>query len=227
MKPFLILLGLYVLSLSAAAAEMTEIRYLDQDPDQPAYTSRVLVLGERMRMDYGRDDEDFILFDRRAGMVWLVAHDERRLTGIPAQPMKKVVEMVAWPEGWKLAQERQSSGVNALFQVRLNGQQCVEYKNAPILKDETRMLRDFRRALAANQANAWNGTPEALRQPCSLVLDVRQAGLEYQQGLPLAIRYWDGRSRVYQSHASRAAQPALFELPASYQHFVLGGPAGR
>jgi len=227
MKSFLKMLGLYAVSLSAAAAEMTEIRYLDQEPEQSAYTSRVLVLGERLRMDYGRDDENFILFDRRAGMVWLVAHDERRLTGIPAQPMKKVVETAAWPKGWTLSQERQASGANTLFQVRLNDQLCVEFKNAPILKGETRMLRDFRRALAGNQANAWNGTPESLRQPCSLVLDVRQAGLEYQQGLPLAIRYWDGRSRAYQSHASRAAQPALFELPATYQRFVSGDPAGR
>jgi uncharacterized protein YeaC (DUF1315 family) len=227
MKSFLKMLLLYALSLSAAAADMTEIRYLDQEPEQPAYTSRILVLGERLRMDYGRDEEDFILFDRRAGMVWLVAHGERRLTGIPAQPMKKVVEMAAWPQGWKLSQERQASGADALFQVRLNDQLCVEFKNSPILKNEARLLRDFRRALAGNQADAWNGTPEALRQPCTLVLDVRQAGLEYQQGLPLAIRYWDGRSRVYQSHASRKAQPALFELPEAYPRFVMGAAAGR
>jgi hypothetical protein len=218
---------LFALSLSAAAAEMTEIRYLDQEPEQPVYTSRILVLGERLRMDYGRDEEDFILFDRRAGMVWLVAHGERRLTGIAALPMKKVAQAVVWPQGWKLSQERQASGADALFQVRLNDQLCVEFKNAPILKNEARLLRDFRRALAGNQADSWNGTPEALRQPCTLVLDVRQAGVEYQQGLPLAIRYWDGRSRVYQNHASRPAQPALFELPAAYQRFVLGAPAGK
>ena len=223
----LALIVLFALSLNAAAAEMTEIRYLDQEPEQPAYTSRILVLGERLRMDYGRDEEDFILFDRRAGMVWLVAHGERRLTGIAALPMKKVTQAAAWPPGWKLSQERQASGADALFQVRLNDQLCVEFKNAPILKNEARLLRDFRRALAGNQADAWNGTPEALRQPCTLVLDVRQAGVEYQQGLPLAVRYWDGRSRVYQSHASRPAQAALFELPAAYQRFVLGAPAGK
>jgi len=220
------LLGLCALSLSAVAADMTEIRYLDQERDQTAYTSRVLVLGERLRMDYGHDEEDFILYDRRARMVWLVAHGERRLTGIPARPMKTVAKTAAWPQGWRLAQERQVSDANALFQVRLNDQLCVEFKSAPILKAETRLLRDFRRALAGNQADAWNGTPEALRQPCTLVVDVRQAGMEYQQGLPLAIRYWDGRSRVYQSHATRTAQAALFELPTAYQRFVLGAQAG-
>jgi hypothetical protein len=222
-----VLLLLCALGVNAMAAEMTEIRYLDQEPEQPAYTSRILVLGDRLRMDYGRDEDDFILYDFRAGMVWLVAHGERRVTGIPAQPMKQVVKTAAWPQGWKLSQERQASAGDTLFQVRLNDQLCVEYKTAPILKAEARLLRDFRRALAGNQATSWNNTPEALRQPCSLVLDVRQAGLEYQLGLPLAIRYWDGRSRVYQSHATRTEQPALFELPATYQRFVLGAPGRK
>jgi hypothetical protein len=216
------LLLLCALALNAAAAEMNEIRYLDQDPEQPAYSSRILILGDRLRMDYGRDQEDFILFDRSSGMVWLVAHGEHRATGIPARSMKQVAKTAAWPKGWQFSQDHQTSGANALFQVRLNDQLCVEFKTAPILKDEARLLRDFRRALAGNQADAWNGTPETLRQPCTLVVDVHQAGLEYQQGLPLAIRYWDGRSRLYQSHATRAAQPALFELPTGYQRFVLG-----
>ncbi|MDP2833035.1 MAG: NAD(P)-binding domain-containing protein [Pseudomonadota bacterium] len=223
MKFLLTMLGLCALGLSAVAADMTDIRFQDQEPEQPAYGSRILILGERMRMDYGHDEEDFILFDRSTRMVWLVAHGERRLTGIPARPMKTVAKTVVWPQGWRLSQERQASDANALFQVRLNDQLCVEFKSAPILQTEARLLRDFRRALAGNQAEAWNGMPEALRQSCALVVDVRLAGLEYQQGLPLAIRYWDGRSRVYQSHEKRAAKAALFELPGGYQRLIVGG----
>lgn len=225
MKTLLLLLS--ALALNATAAEMTEIRYRDQEPDQTAYTSRILFLGEKMRMDYGQDDEDFILYDRSAGMVWLVAHGERRMTGIPARPMSRVAQLAAWPLGWKLEQTRQASDGNVLFQARLNDQLCVEYKTAPILKREARLLRDFRRALAGNQADAWNGMPESLRQPCTLLLDVRQAGLEYQMGLPLAIRYWDGRGRVYLSHETRPARPTLFALPGGYQQFMVGVADGK
>ncbi len=225
MKAILLLLGL--LAMSARAEAMTEIRYLDQEPDQPAYTSRILIMGERLRMDYGRDEEDFILFNRRTGMVWLVAHGERRLTGIPEVPMKKVAKIAPWPHDWKFTLERQSSGPNALYQARLDGELCAEFKSAPILRGETRLLRDFRRALAGNHAVSWNGTPESLRQPCTLLLDVSEAGLEYRQGLPLAIRYQDGRSRVYQSHEKRAAVAALFELPEGYQRFTIAEPAGK
>ena len=55
----------------------SEIDYLDQEPEQAAYVSRILVQGDLLRMDYGHDAEDFILYDRHAGMVWLVAHGER------------------------------------------------------------------------------------------------------------------------------------------------------
>lgn len=219
-----IFLLLCVLAGSAAAADMTEILYLDQEPDQAAYDSRILVLGERLRMDYGRDAEDFILYDRSLGMVWLVAHGGHRLTGIPALAQQQVAKIANWPQGWKLSQER--SAGNDLHQMRLNDQLCVEFRAAPILKDEAMLLRDFRRALAGNQASSWNDTPESLRQPCFLAVDVREAGHEYQQGLPLAIRYWDGRSRVYQSHRWRQAQPALFELPVGYQRFIIGAPPG-
>ena len=89
------------------------------------------------------------------------------------------------------------------------------------------LLADFRRMLAANQANAWQATPDDMRQPCSLALDVQAAGVEYSQGLPLAVRYWDGRSRVYQGHARLPARPELFELPAGYSRFVIGADQGK
>ena len=196
---------------------MTEIRYEDREPEQPAFVSRILILGDRMRMDYGQDDQGFILFDRGAKKVWHVAPSERRLTGIAGGTAKDV-----WPKDWKLSQESTPSEKGVLTQVRLNGALCVEFKSAPLLKSEARLLGDFRRMLAANQANAWLGTPDDMRQPCSLVLDVRAAGVEYSRGLPLAVRYWDGRSRVYLGHDKRPPRPELFELPEGYSRFVVG-----
>lgn len=196
---------------------MTEIRYEEKEPGQPDYLNRILIFGERLRMDYGRDDEDFILYDRLERTAWHVARESRRLMGIVASPLT-----VTWPKSWKLAQEQLASGPNTLTVVRVNEQMCVEFKSAPILKEETRLLRDFRRDLAGNQASTWTSIPEALREPCFLAIDVREAGIEYRRGLPLAVRYWDGRSRVYQGHLFREVKPELFELPADFSRFMLG-----
>lgn len=215
------------LSLHAAAADMTEIRFLDQEPEQAAYTSRILILEERMRLDHGRDDEDFILYDRAAGMVWLVAHAERRLTGIPVIPTAQVAAWVPWPQGWQTRHVPVADG-QALLQERLNDEPCLAYRTAPILKAEAALLRDFERALAGNHAQAWKATPEDLREPCVLLNDVHQPGVAYEQGLPLLIRYWDGRSREYQGHAKLPARAALFELPGTgYARFIIGERAPR
>lgn len=221
----LFLLGalLGVVDTSGAEAQMTELRYQDQDPDQATYISRILVQGDRLRMDYGQDEEDYILYDRRANAVWLIAHAERRVTEIPGGEVRSDIRTKDWPEGWRLELERQAKGAETLFQLRVNGQLCVEYRTAPLLKEEAALLAQFRRALAANQSASWRATPEELRQPCSLALDVREAGIEYRDGLPLALRYWDGRAQVYQGHARLPARAGLFEVPQDYSHFVVGG----
>ncbi len=196
---------------------MTVIRYEDREPEQPAYVSRILVLGEKMRMDYGKDDEGFILFDRKARSVWHVSPGDRRMTGIAAGKVSDI-----WPPDWQLTEDAMSGEQYVLTQIRLNGTLCVEFKTSPLLPGEAALFADFRRILAANQVKAWLGTPEELRAPCALALDVHAAGIEYRGGLPLAIRYWDGRSRIYKEHAIVQPRPALFELPAGYAHIKVG-----
>lgn len=201
---------------------MTEIRYEEKEADQPVYVSRILILGERLRMDYGRDEEDFILFDRRENTTWHVSREGRRLVGIVSYPSKSV-----WPNAWRLTVEKVPSGPNELTQVRVDGKLCLEFKSAPILDPEARMLRDFRKALAGNQTVTWLATPEELRDPCNLAVDVKEAGIEYRRGLLIAARYWDGRSRVYQSHQTLVARPELFELPSGYERFMVGEPQAK
>ncbi len=196
---------------------MSEIRYEDREPDQLAYISRILVMGEKMRMDYDKDDAGFVLFDRKAGMVWHVSPVDRRITGIAAG---KAVDV--WPSDWNLKREEMPSEQGLLVQVRVNDRLCVEFKAAPLLRGEAALFADFRRMLAVNQAKAWRSTPEDLRDPCALALDVHAAGMEYRDGLPLAIRYWDGRSRVHLGHATMRSRPDLFELPAGYVRSVAG-----
>jgi len=222
--------GLILLSANSATADtiklrlsdslsklMTEIRYEEHEPGEPAYLSRFLVLDERVRIDFGRDDEGFILFDRQANRVWHVSPSDRKLTGITSGKIESV-----WPQDWALSQESVPSESGVLTQVRLNNVLCAEFKVAPLLIKEASLIRDYRRLLAANQAATWQKTAVDMRAPCSLALDVHLAGIEYVQGLPLAIRYWDARSRIYQGHDKRLAQPDLFELPAGYLRVMIG-----
>lgn len=198
---------------------MTEILFLDGEAEQTTLTSRILILGERMRMDYGQDDQGFVLFDRAEKTVWHVSPHDRKVTGIVAGRVEEAITEV-WPKDWLLSQDDMPSGEHVLSQIRVNGVLCAEFKYARVLEKQANLLADFRATLAANQAQAWRALPEAMRQPCTLGLDVRAAGVEYRRGMPLAIRYWDGRSRVYQGYRLLAAKQELFDLPSGYRRVV-------
>ena len=72
------LLGLLLLGAGAAhAADMTVVRYVDQDPGDPPYLTRILVTPDFMRMDSGEDDGDFVLLDRRQRKVINVMRDNQ------------------------------------------------------------------------------------------------------------------------------------------------------
>lgn len=201
---------------------MTEVRFEERDPGQSAIESRILAWGDRLRLDYGQDGEDFILHDRPEGITWHVSRQGRRLVGIVSSPARH-----DWPADWTVSRDQYPSGENIITRIRANDLLCAEFKTGPQLAEAARLMSSYRRALAGNRAQAWSGMPEASRHPCILLLDVREAGIEYRQGMPLAVRYWDGRSRVYRGHEVRPARPELFELPAGYARQMVGPAQGK
>lgn len=210
--------SLLTLKLSRSLSQpMTEIRFVDRERDQSELMSRYLLFGEKIRVDYGRDDQGFILFDRAKNTIWHVSPTDRRLTGFVPREVRD-----ALPSDWKISRESMPSEGGALVQIRLNDTLCVEYKAMPMLKNESVLIADYRRALAARQARAWLATPESMRNPCSLVLDTQLAGVEFTQGFPLAARYWDGRTRMFQGHEQLPPRPELFELPKGYLRSMVG-----
>jgi hypothetical protein len=214
---------------------MTEILYADSEPEQSRMNSRILILGDRMRMDFGQDDQGFVLFDRAARTVWHVSPQDRKVTGIVAGVVGLLEpklgsrpgqehRQTSWPKDWKLTQDEMPSEQNLLTQLRLNQTLCVEFKSAPMLAWQSQLLAEFRQTLASNQARLWQALPEKERQPCALAVNVERAGIEYRRGLPLAIRYWDGRSRVYLAHQYLPPRPQLFELPKQFRQVLIGAP---
>ncbi len=214
--PTLLIVGLGI-ALSAQAAQTlqaTEILYRDSVPEQTDGSTRILVADDRLRMDYGRDDGDYVLFDGRA--IYLVSMAARTATVIPAgRPRLRGVALEP------VALNVRRSGSELLVKVALRDRQCVEIRTAPLLKEEMVMLQFLQQAMAANQAAALLSTPENLRDPCDWALAVQEAGIEYRFGLPLAIRYANGRKRTYRNHAVRQLPAALFELPAGHRRLPI------
>ena len=69
------------------AGGMTEVTYMDQEADAGGYVTRYLVTDRFLRMDYGRDREDFVLLDRREKRAYNVNHERHEVLVFEMSPL--------------------------------------------------------------------------------------------------------------------------------------------
>lgn len=204
-----LLLAAGLLANSAQAAGMTVLRYVDQDPGDPPYTTRMLVTSDFMRMDDGTDDGDFILLDRRQRLVISVMRGNKlAMQFMPgALPPR--------PAGWRL---RLDTGKTARgrqrFSLGVNGVVCSEGVVAPkAAPDAVRAMAELKSILAATQYRTWKETPREMQHDCDLVNQVWETGATLKLGLPVEEREFGGRVRQLQSETRQPVQPGLFRVP--------------
>lgn len=204
--------------MGAQAAGMIELRYLDSEDGAPAYQTRILVAERYLRMDEGRDDGDFVLFDRKTGKVSNVVHEQKMIMAVSDKKLPK-----SPAPAYRV--EKRVTPVRAgtvRVQVLADGKLCSETVAASrLFPDAARALAEYKAALAYTQWTTYRNTPADLRQDCDLVHHVWQTGLALSQGLPIEERDYAGRVRQYVSGKKREPNPRLFELPKHYESVAL------
>lgn len=208
------LTGLLILAcVNVQAAEMTELRYMDQEPGSQPYLTRILVTEKFMRVDNGRDDGDFVLFDRQTGGVSNVLHEEKILMRMikkplpPSRPGTYTIEE-------KLIPVRQGT---LRVQVVANDKICSETVSVKSLfPDAARALAEYKSALAYTQLQTYRNTPDEIRQTCDLVHHVWETDRALAHGLPIEERDYAGRIRNYSGGALKNYDARLFRIPDGY-----------
>lgn len=191
------------------AADMLVVRYVDQDPGDPPYLTRILVTPDFLRMDGGEDDGDFVLLDRRQRQVVNVMRDSRlamvfRPGALPPRPA-----------GWKPRLDAQTGAPGTRrFALTLNDVVCSEgVAAAAAAPDAARAMAEFKAVLAATQYRVWKDGPRDLQHDCDLANLVWETGTTLELGLPLEEREFTGRTRRFESQSSEPLQPGLFQVP--------------
>lgn len=206
----------------AQAQDMIELRYRDSESDGTSYQTRILVTKRYLRMDEGRDDGDFALFDRQAGTLVNVMHERGLLMVMPGGRLPE-----APPRGYRLEKRLAPvRGTSVRVQLLADGKLCSEtVAAAKLFPDAARALAEYKAALAYAQWLTYLSTPAELRQDCDLVQHVWQAGLALAHGLPIEERDYAGHVRQYLGGEKRRPGPALFRLPENYGRVELAGSA--
>jgi hypothetical protein len=213
--------GLVLLACAAAnAAEMLDLRYQDSEADGASYPTRILVTERYLRMDEGRDDGDFVLFDRKTGKLVNVLHERKMLMAMHAGKLPK-----AAPHAYRV--EKKVTPVRegtVRVQVLAGGKLCSEtVAAAKLFPDAVRALSEYKAAMAYTQWTTYRNTPAELRQDCDLVHHVWETGHALSHGLPLEERDYAGRVRQYVGGEKRTLKPKLFKLPKGYEMLELPG----
>jgi hypothetical protein len=194
---------------AAHAADMIELRYIDQDPGDPSYLTRILVTPDFMRMDSGEDGGDFLLLDRHQRKAMNVMRDSKLAM------VFKPGALPAKPTSW-ISQLKVSKGARGTqrFSLVVQGVVCSEgvaaQRAAP---DAARAMAELKSILAANQYRVWKESPSELQRDCDLANHVWESGTTLKLGLPLEEREFTGRTRKFESESKQPLQPELFRLP--------------
>ncbi|MBT9567895.1 MAG: hypothetical protein IV085_06310 [Thiobacillus sp.] len=196
---------------SAHAADMTELRYRDQDPGTAAYLTRILVTSDFMRMDGGEDGGDFFLLDRRQRKLINVMRDNKM--ALVFKPGK----VPAKPKTWQPRLETRGATPGTTgFTLSVKNVVCNEgiaaRKAAP---DAARAMSEMKSVLAGMQYRVWNETLPAMQHDCDLANHVWETGTTLKLGLPLQEREFTGRTRVFESERKLPLDPKLFRVPAA------------
>lgn len=193
----------------AQAADMLELRYLDQDPGDAPYLTRILITPAYLRMDDGSADGDFVLLDRRQRRVVNVMRGSRlAMVFEPGQvPPRRA--------GWK-ARLTTQPGVPGTRRYRLavNGVTCSEgVAAARGMADAARAMAELKRVLAAAQYRVWKDSPADMQHDCDLANQVWAFDAVLELGLPLQVHEYGGRTRQFQGESRKPLQADLFRVP--------------
>jgi len=224
--PVLLVLGPAPAALADSAG--TVVWFVEQEPGVDPYPVRYLVTPEFMRSDDGRDDGDFLLFDRRERKIHSVARDNRTVLEIdggaaaPRAPDELSLSVREHVDG----EAPKVAGRSPVEVELLAGDQvCQSALVAPGFLEPVRAaLQEYNRALAVQQLRTLNRTPPEFRTPCFLSRYLYATDFHLARGMLLADWNQSGKRRELTRYQTDVPlDDSLFTVPGDFRVIHGGG----
>ena len=213
-------------SYAEPATPATALFFVEQEPDGEPYRTRTIITADFVRMDDGTDSADFILFDRTDGTLYSVTGSDRRILVIPPRPMdakpaanlkhEVIRDHAVFPAiaGHKIRH----------YELMTNGKRCYDlHAAAGLMPQAVTALRQYREALAGQQAQTLAVTPADVQSPCDLANHVFLPARHLEHGFPVRLTDMTGRKTELMDYITPfRADPALLRLPPGYQRLAIG-----
>jgi len=203
------------LALGAQADNMVEVNFMDQQADAGGYVTRYLVTERYLRMDYGQDRDDFVLFDRQTHRVYNVLHEQKQILLIEPGAVT-----LPKPEKWKVSEDMLvDERGKRTFDILVNGVRCSRITASPtFLPEVAQALGDFNELMRSAQNATFLATPAEMRHPCEMARYVFEPMTWLKHGLPLHEANTDGSiRRLLNYQTGLPERRGVFALPQSYR----------
>lgn len=230
MRLFLAVLSLLLLA-ACRGGDATALYFTEQEPGAGAATTRMLLTDRYLRIDYGADEDDFILFDRREPAIYSVNHSDKTILVIsplavnldPPTPFTHEVakDDEAYPEvaGKKVTH----------YRLLTNAKQCYDVFAADgLLPQAVQALREYHATIAGEHAAAMRNTPKDVRSACDLANFIFLPARHLEFGFPIRQVDMAGNVRQLVDYKQGIGIDAkLFELPQGFRRFRTGEMRGE
>jgi len=193
----LMLLSLLVTQVFADQVQAQLLVYRVAESGAEPYISRLLVTPELLRMDQGQGDAGYILFERKARIIYSVNPDDETI--LIVNPSEN---SLAPPDDLKLS-ARQVEGESIPlvagqtpqhWEFLANGQVCRHAIVLPgVMSGATEAYSEYLDLLAYQQQTSLAAIPVEFQTPCDLAMHIYAAHSVLEKGLPL--HEWDGEGR--------------------------------
>lgn len=214
-----------VTSAHAAEVKSMMLLYQAQEPGVAPYASRILVTERYVRMDDGVDDGDYLVFDRREGLISSVTHNDQSVFEIPRRavtaesPLPLELRTRALDVGEDTPQVGGKRPQH--HKLHVNEQLCYSVVSVPgLMNDAVAALGEFRLVLAGEHAKMLSRLPADMQDACDLAVNTFEPQWQLQFGLP--IQEWDekgNRQMLMNFDPAFEVDEALFDLPQNYHHY--------
>lgn len=221
------LLGAAMMLASCAKSgpHATVLSMRERELGGPAFPTRIVVSQKFVRIDPDTGTGNYVLFNRKKGVIYSVNAADRTILVIHRHPitLAKPANLVDTVKRGKKA-GRFFSHTLINYKLFTDGQQCYDIEAAKtLLPHVVNALRAYADTLAGEQALTALSVPAGLETPCDLADSVFDPGREYAQGFPVRMVDADKNEKVLVNFKRDVAvKPGFFVLPAHYVRYSPG-----
>lgn len=198
--------------------------YFDESElDGPPARTRMLVTTEFLRIDYGNDDDDFILYDRKRPAIYSVNHADK--TALVITPLK-VTAKPPRPFVHRAEKDREPfpavDGKRVVhYELFTNERRCYDLFAADgLLPDAVAALREYAQTMAGEQGATLAFTPVEMQDTCDIANHVFAPTRHLAHGFPVRLEDFAGKTRLLVNYEQGKAFPAsLFAVPENYRRY--------